>query len=67
MPVDLLGAVTAVGALIAFGLLCGAYLCPKHFDENYREWTERRKRRNEVKSSPTGTAPGETPTSLPRS
>lgn len=49
MPDQILEAVTTVVALIGFGLLCGAYLCPKHFDENRREWTVRRRRRKEEK------------------
>jgi hypothetical protein len=56
MPIEILEAVTTVVALIGFGLLCGAYLCPKHFDENRREWTVRRRRRNDEKQCATRAA-----------
>lgn len=59
MPAEILQAVTTVVALIAFGLLCGAYLCPRHFDDTYREWTVRRRRRKEEKRSREA-SPGET-------
>ncbi len=60
MPAEILKAVTTVVALIAFGLLCGAYLCPLHFDDTYREWTVRRRRRTEEKRSRQA-SPAETP------